>query len=66
MDANGYNSQTETTTFEVVDKDKLNNSTEGQDNSTSIVENSTTLANDGQEESNGDLDWADVDERNIP
>ncbi|ALI34571.1 hypothetical protein NMY3_00357 [Candidatus Nitrosocosmicus oleophilus] len=65
VDANGYNSQTETTTFEVVDKDKLNNSTEEQDNSTSLGENSTTLDNESQEESNGDLDCADVDERNF-
>ncbi len=66
VDANGYNSQTETTTFEVVDKDDLNNSTEGQDNSTGIEENSTTLANDGQDESNGDLDCGDIDDTNIP
>ncbi|MDN5846476.1 MAG: hypothetical protein L0H53_09410 [Candidatus Nitrosocosmicus sp.] len=66
VDANGYNSQTETTTFEVVDKDKLNNSTEGQDNSTSIVENSTTLANDGQDEGNSDLDCGDIGETDIP
>ena len=32
------NHRTETTTFKVVDKDKLTNSTERQDNSTSIEE----------------------------
>ncbi|MDQ3083666.1 MAG: hypothetical protein M3Q77_02495 [Thermoproteota archaeon] len=66
VDANGYKSQTETTTFKVVDKDKLTNSTEGQDNSTSIEENSTTLANDGQDESNDNLNCGDIDETNIP
>ena len=66
VDSNGYKSQTETTTFKVVDKDKLTNSTERQDNSTSIEENSTTLTNDSQDESNDNLNCGDFDERNIP
>ena len=66
VDANGYNSQTETTTFEVVDKDDLANSTEGANNSTGIEENSTTLANDGQDENNGDIDCEDIGETNVP
>lgn len=65
VEANGYNSQTETTTFEVVDKNDLNNDTKGKDNSTGIEENSTSLTNDGQSERNGDMDCSDVGERNF-
>lgn len=62
--ANGYNSKTETTSFEVVDKDKLTNNT-GPDNSTSIVENSSALSNENSDESNDDVDCKDIDEKNI-
>jgi len=66
VEANGYESQTETTTFKVVYKDDITNSTEDPDNSTEIEENSTTLANDSPDESNGDLDCEDSGETNVP
>ncbi len=66
VEANGYESQTETTTFKVVYRDDITNSTEGPDNSTGIVENNTTLANDSQDENNDDLDCEDIGETNVP
>ena len=64
--APGYNTETDETTFEVIEKSEDTNDTSSQNNSTDAVNNNSTLANGDQSESNDDLDCKDIGESNIP
>jgi hypothetical protein len=66
VNAPGYDTETGETTFEVIEKSEDTNDTSSQNNSTTDIENNnSTLANDDQNESNGDLDCEDIGETNV-
>ena len=64
--APGYNTETDETSFKVIEKSEDTNGTSSQNNSTDSVNNNGTLANGDQNESNDDLDCKDIGESNIP
>jgi hypothetical protein len=68
VDADGYNSEIGSTTFEVIKNLTDTNDTHSQNNTTTDAENNNiTLANDDQNESsNDDLDCEDIGETNVP
>jgi len=67
VDASGYNTETDRTTFEVIKKSDDTNDTSSQNNSTDTESTNRTLANNGQDESNDDLDCGDFGgQTNIP
>jgi len=67
VNAPGYDTESDKTTFEVIEKSEDTNDTSSQNNSTIDTENNnSTLANDDQNESNDDLDCEDIGETNVP
>lgn len=66
VDAPGYDTESGETTFEVIEKSEDTNDTSSQNNSTTDAENNnSTLANDDQNENNGDLDCEDIGKTNV-
>ncbi|WP_148685707.1 hypothetical protein [Candidatus Nitrosocosmicus hydrocola] len=67
VNAPGYDTETEETIFQVIEKSEDTNETSSQNNSTTDTENNnSTLANDDQNESNDDLDCEDIGDTNVP
>lgn len=67
VDSSGYDSETGSTTFEVIRNLGNTNTTSSQNNSTTGSEsNNSTLANGDRIESDADLDCEDIDETNVP
>ena len=64
--ADGYNSATGSTTFEVIKNLDDTNGTASQDNSTDTEDNNNTLTNDNPGENNDDLDCGDIGDTDIP
>jgi hypothetical protein len=66
VNAPGYNTEAERTTFEVIETPDDSNDTGSQNNSAEIDNNNVTSTDDGQNQSDDDLDCEDIDELNIP
>jgi hypothetical protein len=64
--ADGYNSATGSTTFEVIKNLDDTNGTASQDNSTDTEDNNNTLTNDNPGENDDDLDCRDIGDTDIP
>ncbi len=64
--ADGYNSATGSTTFEVIKNLDDTNGTASQDNSTDTEDNNNTLTNDNPGENDDDLDCGDIGDTDIP
>jgi len=64
VDADGYDTETDKTTFEVIEKSEETNDTSSQNNSTDSENNNSTLTNGSQNESNDDINCGDVGETN--
>lgn len=65
VNAAGYNSETERTTFEVIKKPDDSNDTSSENNSTDSNDNST-LTNGSRNENSDDLNCEDINDKNVP